>query len=377
MKGIYISGRPKMDATEGVEKKIQAQLHTFRVTYLCEIEALYEKNRLLDKVMRYLPLFSRQVNFAALKNIEKVDFLYIRKPIIDFNFIHELKKIKRKNNQIVVLLELPTFPYDNEFKKTLRYRCAISKDKIWRKYIDQVVDYIVTYSKDQKIFNVPAININNAADFENIEYKDGKFSRHNVLNMTGIAKFQIYHGYDRLINGIGTYYKNGGKWNINLNLIGDGNESVLNEYKLLVKKYSIEKHVKLFHAMNTEEQNKIFNHTDVAIDTLARFRSGVYYNSTLKGKEYLARGVPIVSGVETELDGKNFNFYHRVAANEEFVNVNSIIKFFENNVLKSDRSDESIIKYIRNYGEQNFSFDKSLKPVIDAIYNFKNGDRKE
>lgn len=35
---------------------------------------------------------------------------------------------------------------------------------------------------------------------------------------------------------------------------------------------------------------------------MGRHRSGVSFNSSLKGKEYCAKGLIIVSGVKTELD---------------------------------------------------------------------------
>jgi hypothetical protein len=52
----------------------------------------------------------------------------------------------------------------------------------------------------------------------------------------------------------------------------------------------------------TSSLNDIYNISDIAIDSLGRHRSNVMYNSTLKGKEYCAKGLPIVSGVKTEFD---------------------------------------------------------------------------
>ncbi|MFK5655764.1 hypothetical protein ACIA4K_04025 [Lactobacillus delbrueckii subsp. bulgaricus] len=58
-----------------------------------------------------------------------------------------------------------------------------------------------------------------------------------------------------------------------------------------------------------EELDYYYNICDIGIDSMGRHRSNVYYNSSLKGKEYLAKGLPIVLGVTTELDYiKDFRF---------------------------------------------------------------------
>ncbi|HBE7006328.1 TPA: glycosyltransferase, partial [Enterococcus faecium] len=182
------------------------------------------------------------------------------------------------------------------------------------------------------------------------------------------ANFQSFHGYDRLIKGIAQYYSEGGDWAIRLNLIGNGNTTVLNSYKSMISNSNLEGIIKVLPGMDSQELDTVFDTTDLAVDTLARFRSGVYYNSTLKGKEYLARGIPIISGVETELDNfENYEYYFRVPADESSINISDILDFYTKVILQSNKTDKEVIQFIREFGKKNFNFDKMLEPVINKI----------
>lgn len=365
MKGIYITGKRQKLEVDGVEYKIHSQCETLRMYFNIDISVVYNPGDFFFKIKKYIPFFSEQIEFKQIHNLKHIDFFYFRKPIVDYNFIYQLSRIRRANPKLKIFMEIPTYPYDEELRNISSLLRI--KDKFWRNQLYRVIDFIVTYSKDKAIFNVPTININNAANFESIQKKLTPFNKSKTINMTAIAYFKDYHGYDRLINGMGDYYKNNGAYDINLNLIGNGDSKVIEKYKVLITKYKLDNHVKLYNAMSTSDMTDIFNKTDIAIDTLARFRSGVFYNSTLKGKEYMARGVPIISGVETELDNLKFKYYYRVPSDESFINIDDIIKFYVNTVVNNSASDDEIVDYIRNYGIKKFSFKNSLQPIVDKL----------
>lgn len=50
---------------------------------------------------------------------------------------------------------------------------------------------------------------------------------------------KIHHGYDRLLVGLGEYYRNGGNRNIYYYIVGDGYETVMNEYKCIIAEYEL------------------------------------------------------------------------------------------------------------------------------------------
>ncbi|EMF0165035.1 glycosyl transferase [Enterococcus faecium] len=369
MYGLYITGRNKGNKADGVEKKIQSQIAAFEKKNI-KMDILYEnyKDYPFSRLLKYVPIFSKQLNISDIEKLGKYDFIYMRKPIIDFNLIILLKRIKKLSPTTTCIMEIPTYPYDKEFQVKFTQRYLGMKDKFWRQYLNKSLDYIVTYSNDAKIFDIPTIRVSNAADYENIKQKTSKFNTDNSITMTAIANFQSFHGYDRLIKGIAQYYSEGGDWAIRLNLIGNGNTTVLNSYKSMISNSNLEGIIKVLPGMDSRELDTVFDTTDLAVDTLARFRSGVYYNSTLKGKEYLARGIPIISGVETELDNfENYEYYFRVPADESSINISDILDFYTKVILQSNKTDKEVIQFIREFGKKNFNFDKMLEPVINKI----------
>ena len=82
-------------------------------------------------------------------------------------------------------------------------------------------------------------------------------------------------------------------------------------------------------ALKLLEDVGLYDKADIALDCMGRHRVGVYYNSSLKGKEYCAYGVPIISGVETELDQrKEFQYYLRVPADDTILDMDDIVNYY-------------------------------------------------
>ena len=192
--------------------------------------------------------------------------------------------------------KIPTYPFKNEYKGIKSILGFIGM--YYLKHLHKYIDYIVTYSKDKEIYRIPTIITSNGVDLEKIKPK--KESRSKDINMIAVANFSMWHGYDRIIEGLNNYYKNDCKDNVYLYLVGSG--EYLKVYQSLIKKYNLEKYVFVLGAKSGYELDFVYNKCNIAIDACGRHRSGVYYNSSLKGKEYCAKGLPIVSGVETELD---------------------------------------------------------------------------
>src|SRR5690606_9061528 len=95
-------------------------------------------------------------------------------------------------------------------------KIALIRDKICRKRLRRYIDTILTYSKDEEIFNIPTIQlsntINNTIVKKKATYTDG------VINVIAVANFSFWHGYDRFLKGLSEYYSCGGTQNIKLHL---------------------------------------------------------------------------------------------------------------------------------------------------------------
>lgn len=214
----------------------------------------------------------------------------------------------------------------------------------------------MTFSNDRKIFNIETIQISNGVDFKNVPLKKNSLKsnslKSNSINLIGVASISHWHGYDRVIEGLKLYLDSDPDVNVIFNIVGDGNPKVLNDYKEKVSKYNLTDNVVFHGKLTGNKLNDVFDLSDIGVDALGRHRSKVFYNSSLKGKEYLARGLPIISGVRTELDDMHgFPAYLRIPANDSPVDIYEVKNFFSD-IIQSNID----ARKIRSFGEKNLIF---------------------
>lgn len=353
----------------GVYKKINIQkkvLESFNInTKYIDISS--GKNKLLEKICIRLPFFGVPGSWKMVikENDIDIDIVYIRYMISNYQMIKCLKKIKKNKPSVKILVEIPTYPYENERLNKLASKPLLWKDKYNRRKLVNYVDRIITYSDDKSIFGIKTIKISNGIDINKVKEREVKCND-NEINIIAVALFAKWHGYDRIIEGLKNYYRNS---NLNkiikIHFVGDGEE--IKRYKEMVKSYNLNEYVKFYGRLDGVALDDIYNKCDIGLDAMGRHRSGVYYNSSIKGKEYIGKGLPVISGVSTELDSDfNFKYYFRVAADESPINIEEVIGFYES-IYNCEISKIEVSNKIRKYAEDNFNIIKCFEPVIEYI----------
>lgn len=369
MKGLYICGYNLEDSASGVSKKINSQLRTIR-KYGLEVEVIDANS--LNRSSNYGTLYELILAFCgcssigmntllktALKKIENdaYDYIYIRKGLIDRYQLKTLEQIKTSNPNIKIIIEVPTYPYDQENKW---YKWPwLKNDRNTRGKMNKCVDRIVTFSKDDIIFGVKTISIMNGIDYNLIPKRN--IVEHEGINLLAVAVFSDWHGYDRVLRGMVENKKSVIEKNINLYFVGKG--KILENYKSFVEENGIKQYVHFVGEKRGDDLEYYYDIADIGLDAMGRHRVGVFYNSTLKGKEYCAHGLPIISGVETELDSdkiKAEKFYCRIPADESALSMETVCEFYDETRLVC--SDE-----IRNTTQSLFDLDNAFFPVIEYI----------
>lgn len=207
---------------------------------------------------------------------------------------------KLRKAGIKIAMEIPTYPYDSEYTGfPLTTRLGIQVDKVFRKTLAKHVNAIVTFSDYHRIFGQRTIQISNGVDFDSIPLKKMLSKNTSVIHLLGVAEVHYWHGYDRLIDGLGRYYQNPANTTVFFHIAGGIWKSEMHDsqhapgFYELINKYHIEKYV-IFHGQKmNEELDELFNEADFAIGSLARHRSGIDKIKTLKNREYAARGIPL------------------------------------------------------------------------------------
>ncbi|MDQ0196271.1 glycosyltransferase [Paenibacillus wynnii] len=376
VKGLYIAFEfepnntiPISEETNGIVKKIRKQIESFEnKKFSIDFWNPYSgRKHSLRRIMRRLPFYFLNSWKFDYSKASEYSFIYIRKAwFMDGDLIRFLKKFKNYSSHTKILLEIPTYPYDNEGKH-LNILPLIIKDKIWRRKLHHYVDRIITYSNDEVIFDVETIQASNAIDLSEISPRNfTEIKNKNVINLIACSSLYYWHGYDRVIKGLNTYYTNKKNHDpiVRFHIVGEGEEA--EKYREMISTFNLSDYVYMYGKLSGRALDEVYDISDIGLDSMGRHRSGVYYNSSLKGKEYCAKGLPIVSGVSTDLDGDTeYSYYLRVPAEDKEVDIYDIINFY--NAIYKEKDPKVISVNIRDYAKQRFDFPVAMREIIEFI----------
>lgn len=247
--------------------------------------------------------------------------------------IRFFKKLRRLGIKSVT--EIPTYPYDQEFDTFSRQeRLGLKIDQLFRRGLARQMSAIVTFSDAEEIFGQRTIRISNGVDFDSIPLHDFH-PVDEAIHLIGVAEVHLWHGYDRLIAGLGEYYKNTpSPRRIVFHIVGGVDPFDMyggGDYPGLqtqIDKYGIQDHVVFHGQLFGEELDKIFNMSRFAIGSLARHRTGITIIKTLKNREYATRGIPFIYS-ETDSDFDTKPYVIKASPDETPVDIRQIVDFIE------------------------------------------------
>lgn len=364
IKYIYDGGDLGNRVLMGIDHKVLSQVNSFKKAgFECELICPKRKG-MIATLLQCIPFVpDRTIWSTALT--DKADALYIRRPVyISRDFLAALKRYKQDNPGLRILFEVPTWPYDKEMEN-LRYGLVLLKDRINRKQLNGLVDAIVDLSGTDKIFGIKTVQIQNGIDLDAVRERKASINS-STINLVFVALFSKWHGADRLIEGLRHYYSSGGKRNIVAHFVGEG--PAFKSLVDLVSHYSLEPHVE-FHGNCTRAQmDSIYDKCAFGIASLGLHRIGLESASTLKTREYLAKGLPFAfSGRIKEFEDDPVHFCLQLPSDESPVNIEQLISFFDS--LYSECTEEEHIQQIRGYANKHVGMLQTMKPVFDFIRN--------
>jgi hypothetical protein len=375
MNGLYLCNEPLSDFS-GVSRKILAQVKALNhlginvdIAYLkadpnYKFEGWYINGKVLQKFnnSKFLSKLQRRCNYNSIASYiikNEIELIYIR--YIHFAnpfFISFLKKLKKKG--VTTLMEIPTYPYDVEYKTgSYGAKFAFLIERIYRKKFKKYIDRIITLSDDEEIFGIPTIQINNAIDVNQVNLIQRR-KPNNEIHMAGVANLSFWHGYDRIIEGLSRYYQNKRpeEKKVFFHIIGDNLSNESHRHKQMVKEYKLFDYVKFHGRKFGKDLDDLFNNMDIAVGSLGGHRKNIKFDKSLKNREYCARGIPFFySLIDPDFEGQDF--IYKVPSNDEPVDIQKIIEFISN--LKYDP------KKIRRFAEENLTWEKQFKKILSEV----------
>lgn len=222
---------------------------------------------------------------------------------------------------------------------------------------DEITQQEISHILNQ---NKPHYTIGNGIIVKNYPIRNNQNLRKSCYELICVARFNIWHGLDRLIKGLNQY---NGEIPIILHLVGNGIE-IFNISKLQTKEnplFSI-----IIHGFITgEELDSLYNQCHVAIGSLAIHRKGLSMTSELKGREYCARGIPFIIACKDPDFPDEFPYILHFPPDETPIEISQIIKFIER-ILSEPEHPLKMREYAKNNLEWSIKIRK-LKGFIDIV----------
>lgn len=294
----------------------------------------------------------------------KIEMVYARhfmnaSPIL----VSLYRKLRRAGVKSV--MEIPTYPYDAEFRGfSMSQQVKLYIDKMFRHSLARQMDAVVTFSDEERIFGQRTIRISNGVDLDAIPLHHPTPTP-GELHLIGVAEVHVWHGYDRLLHGLGEYYRhgNGNQLKVFFHIVGAvwPNEMEGTNYipglRSIIEEYGLQDKVVFHGQLFGKELDSVFEKCDFAIGSLARHRSGITIIKTLKNREYASRGFPFIySEQDSDFDDKPYIM--KAPADESPIDIQAIIDFMQQFTMKPEEIRQTV---------EHLSWKLQLQKVIEEV----------
>lgn len=364
MKGVYIV-LDNMEGSPGVKAKVEAQIRAFEAAGIgCVLVNPSPRGGRFGPLIRRLPGVDGAGDWVSSVEALDPDFLYIRKPILSGVLLRQLQRLRERNPRLLVLMEFATYPYDGELLSSPKGLALYLKDRHARRSLSQVVDLVCTYSPDGEIFGTPALSLRNGIDIEQISLKSPHEIQTNPVVLCAVAKLSVHHGYDLAISGLANYYSDGGKRDVILHIVGEGLEA--QALRETAQRKDVADRV-IFHGKLVGfNLDRIYDSSDIALGGFGYHRIGLQKSSSLKSREYLAKGLPIVSAPLDLFAGTSFPYFLEVDPVERPLNMREVIEF-RDSVYRDQKDSAAVSAAIRDLAARECDMKTVMQPVVSYV----------
>ena len=314
------------------------------------------RGRGFDSLNHY-GFFYRHV--AKHASADRYDYLYIRYPFALPSFLWFLRRAKALNPEVQLIVEIATFPYRDELEtpKGLLFRLL---DDLGHDHLAKYVDAIVTFYGQSEIFGIRCLRISNGVDVQSIPARREAPSN-DQLNLIAVGNIADRHGLDRALQGIAAYNERPNALPVSLQIVGDG--PAVPALRALTGQLGIEAQVRFHGLQSGAALDALFDEADLALDSLALHRLHLPRSSSLKAREYCARGVPFVVASNDADFPANLEFVHRVPAEDGPLDIAELVDFHRR--LREETP--NVHQEMRRYAEDNLTWQVKLVPVVEHL----------
>lgn len=288
---------------------------------------------------------------------DSYDLYWIRYTLMIPSQISFLQKIRRRNPYSKIVLDMPTYPYVQEWSG-LKGRIALLLDDYYNNKLLPIVDWMMHSGDEKYIHGIATLHMSNGIDPLMIADLS-RSPKGEVLQLIAVGKWQYWHGLDRVIEGLKEYTRYSHNRAIHLHIVGEGPS--LNSLKCLAKARKVEDCITFHKSIVAERLYDLMDKCHIGIGTLGLHRKGVNIDSSLKHRLYCARALPFVISTRDGDFAPALPFVHRISSDDTSVDIRMVIAWYQS--LEASQIRQSMADYART----DLSWDAKLKPLLDLM----------
>lgn len=361
---------PKFNSAIGISKKIKSQIETFQslgyvVTYSAYLEdgvAIYDNgdkllyehhynSGRLNTILRRFYLMKMCINYL---NEQSFDLGFIRWDAVDWQFLKLLFLLHRNCKKVLMDFHgyFPGYNSPGMRGKYIKYTT-----KLFGNEMAKYVDLGLTETRNNSLFGIPTLPMDTGINVD--EYSAHKYlGKPNEIHMISVANETVYHGYDRVINGLEQFYTTNPKACVYLHLVGKMSKATVE----LVRKSHLQDRIILYGYQSGNDLIEIYNSCNIGIGPLAPHRAGGKEGTGIKTKEYFAIGLPYFYAGQELLVPDGYPYVLKIDASDDPIQVESIIAFY--NKIKNDNK---MNENMRSFARENFSWKKIFSKALQIM----------
>ena len=253
------------------------------------------------------------------------------------------------------MLEIHSYPV--YFFRDYKLWPVFAIDYLCRKKALSYVDRIVALTDQKDLFGKETVNIENGIDLASIR-PQRKMACPKTIRIISVSYEWAVHGYDRLIRGIAEYNRHdNNKYRIEAIFVG----TVLPSTKKLIKRLKVHEYVTIRGTKYGEELDEIYDQCDLGMGCVAIHRRRTKTVSTIKTKEYIAKGIPFFYAGTPLFDEKSFPYSLQFESKEGALDMAKIVEFYEEMEKIPDKADR-----MREWAKR-YTWEKQMEKAFHDI----------
>jgi len=344
----------------GVVYKLHGQVRGLeaegcQVDFIIHDEAyIYKSGERIAEVRDNFFFRLRYYDYIADEHLVGYNLYIFRYGLATRSFIKCLRRTRFMNKSAQIFIDMPTYPYAGEWDG-IKGNIAMVMDNLGSSHLRKYVNRIIHSGIEAIIHGIPTTRITNGVDLDRLKIR--LYNRHEILRLVALGKWRLWHGLDRLIKGLAQAKYHGIE--ISLDIIGEG--EAIPELKKLADSTATQDIVK-FHGVQTGRAlDEIFDNADLGVGTLGLHRKDVMLDSSLKHREYVARGLPfIMAGSDVDISD-HLGFTIQVPQDDSALDLLKIKERY----LEMDK--ESLMQKMQLFAEQHLSWQSKMNTLLDEL----------